>query len=185
MKEIKLYSVRFDYVKFRGQRVIWEFKSDIPELIIIASPYSEGWKKRVEEEIKVFNIWKKFNPQIPFKNLRMNPLSAQQFLVDVDFSKLFDIPKEHWSTLILLLPIRYPYSMPEIDYKLNRKFWILLSKWTRNHPFCMPPIMNRWWYSKRGRAGIAHFLKILLFFITLAGRKRTKVDVKLKEFFFE
>lgn len=179
LKKIPLLHVKEAYKKLLGARANWNFYTDIPELEIIAGPLQVEWNKRVKEEIRVFDIWKRFNPAIPFRNLRNSPPSSRKFQVEINIGELFELGYEKWIPITILIPLNYPKSWPSIgDPRSDDEFFKLLRNWTHNHPFCMPPILRAWWTNYRGRAGIAHFLQAFLIFITIAGRKSHKKDKK-------
>jgi len=163
------------YKRVKGMKAVWNFYNEIPEINIIAGPLHPAWDQRVEAEIKVFKIWQKFNPTIPFRNLRKDKLNRRRFYIDINLSELLEVNDIDWYTVSILIPLTYPKSWPYIgDPAREREFFRYLKEWTRNHPFCMPPILRAWWSSFKGKAGIAHFLHIFSIFLSIAGRKATR-----------
>ena len=175
-KKLPKITIQFKYKTFRGTKVFWDFSNDIPPLKVVAGPTSPDWPKRVEEEIKVFEIWRKFNKKIPLKNLQPTK-NNRRFIVEVNTKSLFDYPMG-WIKVHILIPLRYPNQMPHLgDPSLDRRFLDLLNYWTNGRPFCMPKVINLWWYRFNGRAGIAHFLHAFMAFLSIAGRKSKKLNI--------
>ncbi len=158
-----------------GIKASWNFYNDIPPLNIIASPRDKNWKERVKEEKRVFSVWIRFNPSAPFRNLRLSNTNPRKFLIDVNLGELFKLKRDKWRTVTILIPLNYPRQYPTIgDPSTDGEFLSMLREWTGYKPFCMPPIFRAWWYSFKGKAGIAHFLQAFSFFLSIAGRKTSK-----------
>ena len=174
IRKIPKIEVEFQYKTKRGIRVFWDFQNDIPPIDIVTTPMSQDWMQRVEKEIEVFNIWKKFNPNLPLRNL--NYWHDRRFTVEINVNDLFN-EDFGWRKISILVPLNYPYKMPGIgDPSTDYWFIKLLRKWTGNHPFCIPRVINIWWHKLKGKAGIAHFLHIFLVFVTIAGKKSSKLS---------
>ena len=171
----------FQYKTFRGTKLFWDFANDIPPIDPIAGPDSPLWDNRVEAEIKTFEIWRKFNEKLPLRDLKPTS-SKRRFTVEVNIGELFDMG-EGWRTVHILIPIRYPFQMPQIgDPSYDKDFLKLFRFWTGGRPFCMPRVINLWWHKLKGKAGIPHYLHVFIAFITIAGRKtkRIKTDFALE-----
>ncbi|MEX0568523.1 MAG: hypothetical protein Q6363_005090 [Candidatus Njordarchaeota archaeon] len=162
----------------------WNFSEDIPLLSIGSHPTSNP--KRVEEEIRVFNIWKRFNPKIPFSNLRYRDRGV--FFVDVNCFSLFDAPcgKHKKISVSIICPPRYPHSFPRLAEN-PRSFYDSLfretvTRYTRNAVYlCIPAIERIWWFKNVPYAGIAHFLNIFLIWFSVT----SKVKKLRREYFYE
>jgi len=174
LKKLPFVEVEFRYKKTKGSKAFWDFSNDIPPLKTVASPLSEDWTKRVEEEIKTFEIWRKFNPNIPVRNLQYS--SERRFTVEFDLDDLFNSDLG-WRKVTILIPLTYPYKMPSIGDP-SREYWFakLLRSWTGGRPFCIPRVMHLWWNKLKGHAGIAHFLHIFIVFVTIAGKKSSRLS---------
>ncbi|MHA1616083.1 MAG: hypothetical protein ACTSX9_02110 [Candidatus Njordarchaeales archaeon] len=175
MKDLPSLKIVLRQKKARGIPLVWNFYTDIPSLQIIASPRTNKWLDRVKEEIRVFETWRLFNANVPFKNLRIAKNNPQRFLVDVNVGELFNMGREYWLTVTINVPISYPKHPPTIgDPRWDREFIMMLRKWTNYKPFCMPPVFRAWWFNFKGKAGIAHFLQAFMVFLAVAGKSNFK-----------
>jgi len=158
----------------------WSFSEDIPLHSSGAHPASDP--VRVKEEIEIFNTWKKFNPTIPFSNLRY--IGKNLFLVDVDCYSLFgsDCGKFKTLTISIICPPNYPRAFPRLAenprIQHDRIFMELVTRATRRAVYlCIPAIQRIWWTKNTPYAGIAHFLNIFLIWFSISSnKKRTKID---------
>lgn len=154
----------------RGIPVKWDYHRDLPPIRIIARPNSKEWKKRVEEEIRAFEIWKKFNPSLPFRNLKWDD-KFYTFTVEVNIKQLFGVTwsGKEWITVRIVISRNYPRTLPDFaNYTPeDHVFQRLVFKATRGSPFCIPPVF----YGKLRKlglhAGIVHFLDVFLTWISL------------------
>ena len=176
IKPIPTIELEFRYKKTKGSRAFWDFSNDIPPINTVASPTSEEWRKRIEEELKTFEIWKRFNPNVPVRNL--NWVSDRRFTVEFNLKDIFNVDAG-WRTVSILIPFTYPYKMPSLADP-SREYWFvrILRKWTGGAPFCIPRVIHVWWNNLKGHAGIAHFLNIFIVFVTIAGKKSSKLREK-------
>ncbi|MEX2689832.1 MAG: hypothetical protein Q6351_005865 [Candidatus Njordarchaeum guaymaensis] len=167
--------LKLKYKTLRGLKLVWNFYNDIPPLRIVASPLDKNWPDRVKEEISVFNLWRKFNPKVPFSDLRIHD-NPRRFIIDANLHELFmKGNKDLWQSISILIPLRYPFQMPILgDPARDKAFIKLLRGWTDNRPFCMPQVFHIWWNRLSGGAGIAHFLHAYLVFLSIAGKKAVK-----------
>lgn len=171
----KFPQIKISWEKSTRKNNFWNFLGDIPEINVIAGPLSKLWKQRVQEEIRLFESWRKIDPTFPFRELRLSNNNDRKFLVSLNSQELFGVEWEEWLNVSILIPINYPFSRPSIgDPRTDITFFNRLKKWTNNHPFCMPPIIRTWWRKYRGKAGITHFLYAFSIFITIAGRSSYK-----------
>ncbi len=154
----------------RGIPVKWDYHRDLPPIRTIARPNSKEWKKRVKEEIRAFEIWKKFNPSLPFRNLRWDD-KFYTFTVEVNIKQLFGVTwsGKEWITVRIVISRNYPRTLPDFaNYTPeDHVFQRLVFKATRGSPFCIPPVF----YGKLRKlglhAGIVHFLDVFLTWISL------------------
>lgn len=173
-KKLPIFEVNLKYKVYSRTRVFWDFHNDIPPLETIARPLSPDWKKRVEEEIEIFNIWRKFNESLPLRNLE--PVDNRRFSIEININDVFN-EELGWRKVYILIPLNYPFRMPTLgDPSSDYWFIKLLRKWTGNRPFCIPRVIYLWWTKLKGKAGIAHYMHIFLVFVTIAGRKSTQLD---------
>jgi len=176
LKKLPKIEIEFKYKQYRGARVFWDFANDIPPIELVAGPDYQLWPKRVKEEIKIFEIWRKFNKKVPLRNLKPTK-NLRKFSIEVDTKSLFEYPMG-WIKVHILIPLRYPIQMPHIgEPSTDRKFLELVKYWTSGRPFCMPRVVNTWWYRFKGKAGIAHFLHAYIAFLTIAGRKAKRINI--------
>ncbi len=163
------------------KRGFWDFSEDIPLLKTPDHPSIS--KKRVKEEIDVFNTWKKFNPSIPFDNLTYRGGSI--FLIDVDCYVLFDklCGRTKQLTVTIICPPSYPRAFPRLAENPrnlhDRIFHTLVSHTTRHAVYlCIPAIQRIWWTRHAPYAGIAHFLNIFLiwFSISSTNKKKSRIN---------
>lgn len=168
-------------IKKRG---FWDFSEDIPLLRVGTHPADDP--KRVEEEIRVFRIWKKFNPKIPFENLKYR--SGNVFLVDVDCFSLFGKPcsKYRKISVTIICPPSYPRAFPRLAENprnfYDRLFREMVDEHTRYAAYlCIPTIERIWWFRNIPYAGLAHFLNIFLIWFYIS----SKVKRPERRYFFE
>ena len=178
-----------DFPRYRLEanvRIIgfWNFSEDIPLIPSAANPVEDS--QRVEEEIMAFNTWRKFNPAVPFENLRY--IGKGVFLVDVDCNKLFGercIGKYDKITISILCPRRYPKTFPRLADDPNRLgdyvFRKMVEKTTRNAYFmCIPEIERLIWFRNVPHAGIAHYLNIFLIWYSVVSTKKSHLRLKFE-----
>ncbi len=174
LKKLPKFILEINHKTYRGAKLFWDFANDIPLLKTVAGPDSKQWDERVQEEIKVFNTWRKFNKNLPLRNLEISN-NKRRFTIEINVNELFNYPKK-WKKVTILVPMRYPFQMPQIgDPSSDLEFIKILRNWTNGRPFCMPRVINIWWNKLKGRAGIAHFLHVFIAFLTVAGRKTKKI----------
>jgi len=152
----------------------WDFSEDIPLLTIGKHPESD--QRRVKEEIEVFNIWKKFNPAIPFSNLRYRGRGI--FIVDVDCVLLFGkaCRGKRKLSISIICPRGYPRSFPQLAQNPRNLddliFMDAIRRNTRAVFMCIPAIERVWWFRNAPYAGIAHFLNIFLIWFSISSNKK-------------
>ncbi len=162
----------------------WNFSDDIPLITSSLNPMSDS--KRVEEEIHAFNTWKKFNPAIPFENLRY--AGRNKFLVDVDCIKLFGekcAGRYEKITVSILCPSRYPRTFPRLASDPNTLgdyvFRKMVEKTTNNAFFmCIPEIERLIWIKNIPHAGIAHYLNIFLIWYSVVSTKKSHLKLRFE-----
>ena len=163
------------------KRGFWDFSEDIPLLTVSAHP-SQSFQ-RIKEEIDIFNTWKKYNPGLPFDNLRYH--GGNVFLIDVDCVALFGAPcgSHRKLTVTIICPSSYPRAFPRLAENPrnlhDRIFREYVSRATRHAVYmCIPAIQRIWWYRNTPYAGIAHFLNIFLIWFSISSErvKKTKID---------
>ncbi len=162
----------------------WDFSEDIPLLSVGTHPSMD--KQRVKEEINTFNIWRKYNPTIPFKNLRY--VGGNIFIVDVDCYALFGkkCGKHKELSISIICPPTYPRAMPMLAenprYPHDRLFRRLLAEETHHAVYmCIPAIQRYWWYKNMPYAGIAHFLNIFLIWFSITSKSKEKTKISFYE----
>ncbi|MHA1615927.1 MAG: hypothetical protein ACTSX9_01280 [Candidatus Njordarchaeales archaeon] len=128
----------------------------------IVQPVDQDWFKRVTEEIKIFNLFKKtiYGDLLPhFENLRASKDNNQVFYVD-----FIESSDKKSKKCIILLPKLYPILPPNSLRALDGSLEVFTSHTDPTR--CLGEILKRYW-DKAGRMGIAHWLIFVEVFLGL------------------
>ncbi|MBS7251260.1 MAG: hypothetical protein KIH08_11850 [Candidatus Freyarchaeota archaeon] len=146
----------------------------IPEFSIVARPSNSQWPNRVEEELRIFQIWRDKCVDLynyaPFDNLKQNPTNNRLFTC------VFKFPESTMKKRVeLALPLDYPSVPPEVsrgrlairpfvDYEFSANGPLFLRISTSKNP-CLGALGKLW--RQDGRWGIPHFLNLLCIYISI------------------